>query len=171
MSLCGLRSKIPPSAKVLRPRRPQKPLISRPVVVEYESHGPIDVKRSHERELAKDDDDDNERSKLLIRRKSADFEWARADQLSVISEEQSRRNTQIWENDDSWEKRLDKGKASRVTTTTYPIVKKTRFSEQESIPEDWPLKVEERTMPVDKTPVAPSPRSIDPPPRDVCTLL
>jgi hypothetical protein len=92
MSFCGLRNR-----EERELRRLQK---GKSVQRGNESHNPasVDVRDKYE------DSEDHERKRLL-RRKSADFEWAREDRLSVILdilEESSRKgNTPNWEKDES----------------------------------------------------------------------
>lgn len=154
MSFCGLRNR---EKKALR--RLQK---GKSVERGNSSYNPafVDVRDEY------DDYEDNERNRLLHRRKSADFEWAREDQLSVILEileESSRKgNTPNWEKDESslgWDRATPPAPAPRI-----PPLKRTRFVDRDSrirpIPEHYAVNMSDKRTPE-------SPRPIQTPPRDV----
>lgn len=117
----------------------------------------VDVRGEHD-----DFDDSNERNQLL-RRKSADFEWAREDQLSVILEilEETSRNTPNWEKDES---ALGWDRVTPPAPPKIPPLKRTRFVDRDSrirpIPEHYAVNMSEKITPD-------SPRPIQSPPRDV----
>jgi hypothetical protein len=150
MSFCGLRNR-----EKRELRRLQK---GKSVERGIESHNPasVDVRDEYE------DSEDHERKRLL-RRKSADFEWAREDQLSVILEileESSRKgNTPNWEKDESvlgWD-RVVTPRAPRVP----PLKRTDRDSRIPPIPEHYAVNMSDRRTPE-------SPRPLQTPPRDVC---
>ena len=151
MSFCGLRNR-----EKRELHRLQK---GKSVERGNESHNPasVDVRDEYE------DSEDHERNRLL-RRKSADFEWAREDQLSVILEileESSRKgNTPNWEKDESvlgW----DRVVTPRAPPRVPPFERTDRDSRILPIPEHYAVNMSDRRTPE-------SPRPIQTPPRDVC---
>jgi hypothetical protein len=152
MSFCGLRN---------RERREARRLRKGKTVERNDSYNPapVDVRDDYQ------DFEDHERNRLL-RRKSAEFEWAREDQLSVILEileESSRKgNTPNWEKDESalgWDRVITPPAPPRI-----PLLKRTRFVDRDSrikpIPENYAVNMSDRRTPD-------SPRPIQTPPRDV----
>jgi hypothetical protein len=153
MSFCGLRNQ-----EKRELRRLQK---GKSVERANDLYNPasVDVRGEYE------DFEDHERIRLL-RRKSADFEWAREDQLSVILEileESSRKgNTPNWEKDESalgWDRVI-----TPVSPPRIPPLKRTRFVDRDSrirpIPEHYAVNMSDGRTPE-------SPRPIQTPPRDV----
>lgn len=172
MSFCGLRKPRP-----LR-RRVQKEDKGKGKLVQHadEAHDPgrLDVS------TWRNDSESLSDSKWLLRQKrSANFDWAREDQLSTILEQisnegiDSRRGTPNWENEPN--AREENAKWDPAPAPTFApkfasqAFKKTRFVEHvDSIPEDrLPLmsfKSGGRQTPE-------TPRSIAPPPTDVSSVF
>lgn len=158
MSFCGLRKPRP-----LRRRKEEKG--KGKSVQRNEDPGRLDV-----RDWNNDSESESDAKGLLQqhqvhhqRKKSADFDWAREDQLSTILEhlEESRKNTPNWENEPNAKR--DDPKPVFVPKFSSAAFKKTRFLEySSSIPEE---RIPLMSFSGSKTPD--TPRSIAPPPRDV----
>ena len=147
MSFCGLRK--PPKNLRSLPLRPRQAVQS----VLAADPGSLDVRDSHDY-----DHEDRELQHLLRKRGSANFEWARDDQLSIIlaSVSEARTRTPTWDTEEVWLK-PDKGKAPFVPHFRY---KRTRFLDHDDIPEDYHVEMSSKSIPG-------TPRPIQPPPRDV----
>jgi hypothetical protein len=130
----------------------------------HDSHNPaIDVRGSHKYE----DFEDHQRNRLL-RRKSADFEWAREDQLSIILEileESSRKgNTPNWEKDESalgWDRVIT---PPPPAPPSIPPLKRTRFIDRDSrirlIPEHYAVNMSDGRTPESLRPIQTPPRDV-----------
>jgi hypothetical protein len=148
MSFCGLRK----PHKNLR----TLPLCPRQAVqsVLAADPGALDVRDSHDYDQ---DHGDRELQHLLRQRGSANFEWAREDQLSIILESvsEARSRTLNWDTEEIWAK-PDREKAPLGPHFRF---KRTRFL-NDNIPEDHHAEMSSRSIPD-------TPRPIQPPPRDV----
>lgn len=154
MSFCGMR-------KRERPLRRKE--IDKGKGKQRESHPGPDVRDEHFEDFEK-----FEQTRLL-QRKSADFEWARNDQLSVILEilEETSRNTPNWEKEES---ALGLDRALPAPRPQIPPLKRTRFVDRDSnirpIPEHQhyeyfgKMSSEQRSSPGTPRPIAPPPRDV-----------
>ena len=120
MSFCGLRN---PEKKALRRRQKNGKAVDRG----DESQNLVGGYVRHSQ-----DDDGSEQIREILRRKSADFEWAREDQLSAILEVLEERNTPGWEKEESalgWDQAAPPVPLLPSTATTPKKTQKTRFVE------------------------------------------
>jgi hypothetical protein len=152
MSFCGLRKPRP-----LRRRKEDK------------GKGKEDPGRIDVRDWRNDSESESEAKGLLQqRKKSANFDWAREDQLSTILEnlDENRRTTPNWENEPNakWDPAPPPAFVPKFASAAF---KKTRFLEYvtSSIPED---RIPLMSFSGSKTPE--TPKSIAPPPRDVSVV-
>jgi hypothetical protein len=118
----------------------------------------VDVRDSHDFDDHDHDHEDRELQHLLRNRGSANFEWARDDQLSIILESvsEARTRTPNWDTEEIWAG-PDKGKAPLGPHFRF---KKTRFLNDDDIPEDYRAEMSSRSIPT-------MPKPIQPPPKDV----
>lgn len=162
MSLCGLRRPPP-----LRPRREAKKdkEKGREKSVpgdEYHDPGLLDVRR---------EPNDSERNSLL-HRASANFDWAREDQLSTILEFEDSGSRRDESQDYHVPVTPTPEQPPRKARVIKPRVKRTRFVEHLSSPGNISKLYRERmssSMSDRRTPD--TPRPIAPPPRDVSWLI
>ena len=135
-----------------------------------------DVRRKG-KENAKDQHESSQSKSAFKRRKSANFEWAREDQLSVILailEGESRRNTPNW---DDWDQEefaaLNWEKVPRIPSfhsSFYQRIGRQEFGSLLNSPtkSDHSIMSERRPSPESVRPFLPPPRDVSPISRDRC---
>ena len=150
MSFCGLRK--PPKNLRTLPLRPREAVQS---VLAADPGSLVDIRDSHDFDH---DHEDRELQHLLRKRGNANFEWARDDQLSIILESvsEARTRTPNWDTEEIWAG-PDKGKAPLGPHFRF---KRTRFLNDDNIPEDYRAEMSSKSIPT-------TPKPIQPPPRDV----